>query len=320
MLVAGGILVLGLVLLTAGAEALVRGASQLAVALGLSPLFIGLTLVAYGTSAPELVVSAAASLRGLHGMAIGNVVGSNIFNTGLVVGVTALIAPIGCVAGLIRREAALVVLTTAVLVVLAWNGELTRWEAVLLLLALIGYTGWYYRRALQTAGAAVAEFRGRNWRGGVPPLVHLLLVVIGVGLLVLGARWVVDGAVGLAELLGVSKTLIGLTIVAVGTSLPELTTSAVAARRRQTDIAIGNVLGSNIFNLLGILGFAGLLHPLQVPAHIIRFDIPVALVFALACIPIGLSGRRISRPEGAVLLLGYIAYLTVVIVRASTVS
>lgn len=320
MLEAGGILVLGLALLTAGAEALVRGASRLAVALGVSPLFIGLTLVAYGTSAPELVVSAAASLRGLQGIAIGNVVGSNIFNTGVVVGVTALIAPIPCVVGLIRREAALVVLTTAVLVVLAWNGELTRWEAVLLLLALIGYTGWYHRRALQTAGAAVAEFGSRNWRGGVSPLVNLVLVLIGLGLLVLGARWVVDGAVELAELLGVSKTLIGLTIVAAGTSLPELATSALAAVRRETDIAIGNVLGSNIFNLLGILGVAGLLHPLHVPPHIVSFDLPVALVFALACVTIGLTGHRVSRLEGAILLLGYLAYMTVLVFKMSPVS
>jgi len=320
MLEATGILVLGLAFLTAGAEALVRGASSLAAALGLSPLFIGLTLVAYGTSAPELVVSADSSLRGLHGLAIGNVVGSNIFNTGVVIGVAALIAPIPCRGGLVRREAALVVLTTAVLVILGWNGRLTRVEATGLLLGLIGYTAWYHRQALRTASNAVVKGWAGNGQGGLKQLKHLMLALLGLGLLVLGGRWAVNGAVELAELLGVSKTLIGLTVVAVGTSLPELATSAVAALRRQTDIAIGNVLGSNIFNLLGILGFAGLLHPLQVPPHIIRFDFPVALVFALACIPIGLSGRRISRPEGTVLLLGYIAYVAVVIVQASTVS
>jgi len=149
---------------------------------------------------------------------------------------------------------------------------------------------------------------------------NLMLALIGLGLLVLGARWVVEGAVELAQLLGVSKTLIGLTIVAAGTSLPELATSVVAALRRQTDIAIGNVLGSNIFNLLGILGFAGLLHPLQVPSHIITFDIPVALVFALACIPIGLSGRRISRLEGALLLLAYVAYIALVIFKVTPLN
>lgn len=320
MLVASGILVLGLALLTAGAEALVRGSSRLAAALGLSPLFIGLTLVAYGTSAPEFVVSTAASLRGLHGLAIGNVVGSNIFNTGVVIGVAALIAPIPCRRALVRREAALVVLTTAVLVILGWNGRLTRVEATGLLLGLIGYTAWYHRQALRTAGNAVVKGWTGNAQSGLKQLKYLMLAVLGLCLLVLGGRWAVNGAVELAELLGVSKTLVGLTIVAVGTSLPELATSAVAALRRETDIAIGNVLGSNIFNLLGILGFAGLLRPLHVPPHIIRFDIPVALVFALACIPIGLTGRRISRPEGAILLLGYIVYLAVVIVQASTVN
>jgi cation:H+ antiporter len=311
-------LLAGLVLLGIGAEALVRGSARLAAAFGLSPLFIGLTLVAWGTSAPELVVTSVASLQNYPGVAIGNAIGSNIFNTGVVLAVTALIAPLPCQTGLVRREVLAVVATTIVLLLmLIWGGYLSRPEAALFLLTLVLMTGWSYRQArrhrAETLSAAV-----RRLAAGGKALKSSIFVVLGLALLVVGARWVVDGAVALAELLAVSRTLVGLTLVAAGTSLPELATSIVAAARRQPEIAIGNVLGSNIFNLLGILGIAGLLRPLPVPRAIITIDIPVALIFALACIPIGLTGRRVTRFEGTLLLAGYLGYLAILSTRLTT--
>ncbi len=318
MLAASVSLLAGLVLLGIGAEALVRGSARLAAALGLSPLFIGLTLVAWGTSAPELVVTSLASLQNYPGVAIGNAVGSNIFNTGVVLAVATLIAPLPCQTGLVRREVMVVVATTIVLLLmLAWGGQLSRPEAALFLVTLSVMTGWTYRQARRHK---IETFRAATHppaQGGTV-IKNSIFVILGLALLVLGARWVVDGAVALAELLGVSRTVVGLTVVAAGTSLPELATSIVAAARRQLDIAIGNVLGSNIFNLLGVLGVAGLLRPLPVPRAIITIDIPVALIFALACIPIGLTGRRVSRLEGLLLLAGYLGYLAILSTRLTT--
>lgn len=309
MVEATGIFLLGLALLAGGGEALVRGASRLATAFGLTPLFIGLTLVAYGTSAPELVVTSMAALRDLPGVALGNAIGSNIFNSGVVLGVATLITPFACKARLIRREVMLIVLATILVLLLSINGKLARPESTVLLLTLVGYTFWAYRHAITDAADGGDAPKATAAVGSLSNLKSALFVLVGLGMLVIGARWVVDGATVLAAALGVSNTFIGLTVVAAGTSLPELATSTVAAIRGQTDIAIGNVLGSNLFNLLGILGFAGILHPLPVPGHILHFDLPVALGFALACIPIGLTGRRVSRLEGLLLLAGYIAYM-----------
>lgn len=312
MLEAIGLLALGLTLLAAGGESLVRGASRLASALGLAPLFIGLTLVAYGTSAPELVVTSMAALRDLPGVALGNAIGSNIFNSGVVLGIATLIAPFPCKARLIRREVLLIIFATGLVMLLSVNGRLARLESTFLLLVLVLYTAWTYRRATGNAEdstivptAALTTASGKLKSG--------LFIVAGLAMLIIGASWAVDGAVTLAGILGVSDTVIGLTVVAAGTSLPELATSTVAALRGEQEIAIGNVLGSNLFNLLGILGVSGLLRPLPVPSHILRLDLPVALIFALACIPIGLSGGRVSRVEGALLLTGYLAYLTALI-------
>lgn len=307
-----GLLALGLALLAAGGESLVRGASRLATALGLTPLFIGLTLVAYGTSAPELVVTSMAALRDLPGVALGNAIGSNIFNSGLVLGIATLIAPFPCKARLIRREVLLIIFATGLVILLSINGRLARPESTVLLLTLVLYTAWAYRRATgNSEGADVVPVAGLTTASG--KLKSGLFIIAGLAMLVIGARWVVDGAVTLAGTLGVSETVIGLTVVAAGTSLPELATSTVAALRGEQEIAIGNVLGSNLFNLLGILGISGLLRPLPVPSHILRLDLPVALVFALACIPIGLTGGRVSRVEGALLLTGYLAYLAALI-------
>ena len=307
-----GLLALGLALLAAGGESLVRAASRLATVLGLSPLFIGLTLVAYGTSAPELVVTSMAALRDLPGVALGNAIGSNIFNSGVVLGIATLIAPFPCKTRLIRREVLLGGFATGLVILLSINGRLARPESTVLILILILYTGWAYRRSTRNAGSPTI-IPAATLAAGPGKLKSGLLVVAGLAMLILGASWAVDGAVTLAGILGISETVIGLTVVAAGTSLPELATSTVAALRGQHEIAIGNVLGSNLFNILGILGVSGLLRPLMVPSHILRLDLPVALVFALACIPIGLSGGRVSRMEGALLLMGYLAYLIALI-------
>jgi cation:H+ antiporter len=309
-------LLLGLVLLAGGAHALVRGSVRLAAAAGVSRLFIGLTLVAWGTSSPELVVSGMAAFRLEPGVAVGNVVGSNIFNTAIVLGLSALVAPITCQPGLVRREVLVVIATTIVLLLTVfWSGELSRPEAALFLLALFAITAWSYRQARK---GNERNGRGDAAKGGDRRAVwkSLLLAAFGLVLLVVGARWVVDSAIELAAELGVSKTVIGLTIVAAGTSLPELAASVVAALRGEHDIAIGNVLGSNMFNMLGILGVAGLLRPLSIPDRIISFDIPAALLFAIACIPIGATGHRISRPEGGMLVVGYCVYLALLLMRA----
>jgi len=307
-----GLLTLGLALLAGGGEALVRGASRLATAFGLSPLFIGLTLVAYGTSAPELVVSSIAALQDLPGVALGNAIGSNIFNSGVVLGIATLISPFACQARLLRREVLLIIAATLLVIVLSLNGRLGRPEASVLLITLVAYTIWAYRRA--TANSSDAQpVEGVGKTPSHSKAISSLFMLAGLAMLVIGARWVVNGAITLASLMGVSDVLIGLTVVAAGTSLPELATSTVAALRNHTDIAIGNVLGSNLFNLLGILGFSGMLHPLPVPSHILAFDLRVALVFAIACVPLGLTGGRISRFEGSILLAGYIAYIVALV-------
>lgn len=300
-------LVLGLICLSTGAEALVRGGSRLASRFGVSPLFIGLTVVAYGTSSPELVVSTLAALADRSEIAVGNVIGSNIFNIAVVLGIAALIAPLPVRANVLRREVPVVIAITFVVLLLALGGGVTRPEGAVLLLGLIGYTVWAYRNARREGRLDGVDVPSPN-----PPrslLGSLGLVAIGVILLSLGADLLLETAVEFARRLGISDTMIGLTLVATGTSLPELATSIVAALRRELDIAMGNVLGSNIFNILGILGLAALLEPVGIAHHMTRFDIPVALIFAVACLPIMLSARRISRMEGTLLFLGYCAYL-----------
>lgn len=316
------LLALGLALLTLGAEGLVRGASRLAGFLGLSPLFIGLTLVAYGTSSPELVVSTVAVFRNLPNVAVGNVVGSNIFNTGVVLGVSALITPLHCHRNLIRRDAPAVVAVTLVLAAMSVGGLLDRGEALILLAGLVVYTGWAYRSAMRQ-GTAMGSDSAES--GGADPAAEIeegpawlsgLLVLAGVVLLAVGANWTVNAAIKMASAIGISDTVVGLTVVAAGTSLPELATSIVAATRREPDIAIGNVLGSNVFNVMGILGITGLVHPLTIAPHVRHLDLPVAIAFAVISVPIMLSARRISRLEGLTLCLGYATYLTFLTLKA----
>ncbi len=319
-----GVLAAGLVVLVIGAEGVVRGAARIGERLGVSRLFIGLTIVAAGTSSPEIVVSLEAALRGYPSLAVGNVVGSNIFNIGVVLGLTAIISPIAVQGAIVRREVPIVIGLTALLFVLAWGGAIVRFEAGFLLLGMVSYVAWAYRtaRAAHLAPPGEPSFadtlsltlpgKGPPRPGALRWAKNLVFLIGGLGLLVMGGRYVIDGAEEIARIADISDTLVGLSVVAVGTSLPELATSVVAAVRKEPEMAIGNVLGSNIFNILFILGLAGVVHPLDVAPRIVSIDIPVALGFALACIPILMSSRRISRAEGVTLLIlysGYVAFL-----------
>lgn len=311
----------GLVVIVVGAEGVVRGASRIAERLGVSRLFIGLTVVALGTSSPEVVVSVEAALRGLPSLAVGNVVGSNIFNIGVVLGLTAIISPIPVQGTIVRREVPIVIALTGLFFALAQGGSVIRVEAGLLLLVLVGYLYWAYRTARAAHFAppgepSLADTLSLTLPGKGPPrpgalrwTKNVMFLAGGLLLLVMGSRYVIDGAEEIARIADISDTLVGLSVVAVGTSLPELATSVIAAFRKEPEMAVGNVLGSNIFNILMILGVAGVVRPLEVSPRIVSIDIPVALLFALACFPILLSSRRISRAEGVTLLILYGAYM-----------
>jgi len=314
--------IVGLVFLIVGAEALVRGAARLAGAFGLSPLIIGLTVVAFGTSSPELAVSIKAALSGQAGIAIGNVIGSNVFNVLFILGLSALIVPLVVSRQLVRLDVPLMIGLSVLVLLLALDGRLGRIDGLVLfagLLAYVGFLVWQGRRegagADDEFGAVVAPADGR--RSG--PLWNALLVVGGLVLLVLGSRWLVDGAVRFAVHLGVSELIIGLTIVAAGTSLPEVVTSIVAALRGERDIAVGNVVGSNLFNIMGVLGIAGIVAPagIDIAPAVIGFDIPVMIAVALACLPIFFTGGSISRAEGALLFGFYLAYTLYLVLAAS---
>jgi cation:H+ antiporter len=308
----------GLVALIAGAEAMVRGASRLAASWGISPLVVGLTVVAFGTSAPEMAVSVGAALSGSSDLAIGNVVGSNIANILLILGVSALVAPLLVAEQIIRQEIPIMIGASLLVAVMALDGGIGRVEAALLFVLVIAYTVYLVVQSRRASQAVEDEFASeiptsswdRHWG------VQAALVLGGLGLLVFGADWLVGAAVVFARHFGVSDLVIGLTVVAVGTSMPEIATSLIAALRGQRDIAVGNVVGSSTFNILGCLGLSGLVSGdpgLLVPAAILHFDIWVMIAVALACLPVFMTGREIARWEGGVFVLYYAAYVTYLI-------
>ncbi len=299
----------GLILLAAGAEGLVRGSAALAARLGVTPLVIGLTVVAFGTGSPELVVSLQAAADGRGGIAVGNVIGSNIMNIALVLGIAALVRPLEVRALVTRLEIPVLILASLLGWVFLAGGTLARWQGFVLLTVLALYGGarlFIARRtpSAQIAAGFVADIAGQ--RGGLYRAVGM--VAIGLLLLVLGARFLVGGAVSVAHALGVSEALIGLTVVALGTSLPELATSLVAAVRNQPDIAVGNVVGSCIFNVLGILGLTAVVSPVRA-VGITPVDLAVMAGLAMITLPIMRSGLRVTRFEGALLVTGFAAYL-----------
>lgn len=302
---------LGLLGLIAGGELLVRGAVAAANRFGVSPLLIGLTLVGFGTSSPELVTSLEAALAGSPGIAIGNVVGSNIANILLILGLAAAVAPIAVAPKAFRRDGTVLALVSIAAVAVLAGGEIGRLTglAAVALLAVYVIATYVSERRHHTAAAAVYEAEAESLP--VPRLglaAALGLVAGGLVLTVIAARFLVSGAVTLATALEVPDTVIGLTIVAVGTSMPELVTSILAARRGHSDVALGNIVGSNIFNLLGILGVTAMVQPLAVPASILALDAWVMLAATAVLLAVAISGWRISRREGSAMIVAYAAY------------
>ncbi len=309
----------GLAALVAGAELLVRGASRLAIAFGISPLVVGLTVVAFGTSAPEMAVTTGAVLEGNADIAVGNAVGSNIFNVLFILGLAALITPLAVHVQVIRQEAPIMIGGAVLLMVLSMDGKLAGFDSALLLALLVAYTLFLILQSRRETASEAKEFddeltkpAGRSWENN--RAIQLLMIVGGLVLLVLGARALVSAAVSFATALGVSDVVIGLTIVAAGTSLPEVAASVAAALKGERDIAVGNVVGSCVFNIFGVIGLGGAaalfagLEPLTVAESVRNFDLWVMLAALFACLPVFLSGKEIARWEGAVFLLYYAAY------------
>ena len=310
----------GLAVLVVGADVLVRGASRLAVSFGVSPLVVGLTVVAFGTSAPEMAVSVGSALAGSPDLAIGNVVGSNIANVLLILGISALITPLLVDEQIIRQEIPIMIGASALLVVMALDGNIGLLESIALFGLVIAYTVFLVVQSRRASKAVQDEFEteiptstwDRHWA------VQVGLIVGGLVMLVVGADWLVDSAVAFARAFGVSDLVIGLTVVAVGTSMPEIATSIVAAIRGQRDIAVGNVVGSNVFNLLAVLGAAGIASGAGLPVSEAarNFDLWVMLAVAFACLPIMITGREIARWEGGVFLAYYAAYTAWLVLQA----
>ncbi len=324
MLLQIGLFIVGLIGLYYGAEWLVRGSARLARSLGISALIVGLTVVAFGTSAPELVVSVVAGIQGQPGVAVGNVVGSNIANVGLILGVAAIVATMNVEMRLITREMPVMLLATLGFLVLALDGTLSRLDASVFLAGFAAYLLLMFRAARSEPSLIESEFAGFEEAEELVErephyLRNTLLIGLGLMALVGGAQLLVAAAVFFARSLGISELVIGLTVVAVGTSLPELATSVVAAFRGEADIAVGNIVGSNIFNILLILGVAPLVRPLAVDQALYTFEIPVMVAFALLLLLFGRTGLRVVRWEGALLLAGYVAFMVTLLVRAGVV-
>ena len=317
LLIAGG----GLLLV--GAEALVRGASKLAALLGISPLIIGLTIVAYGTSAPEMAVSVQSSLAGQGDIALGNVIGSNIFNVLVILGLSSLVAPLPVAQQLIKLDVPIMVGISALLLFFSFDHLLQPSDGVILFIGGIVYTLFLIYQSRKETNAEVQSEYDREYGpatvGRTAWVINLALMGVGLVALVGGSRMFVSGAVSIAQALGVSQLVIGLTIVAAGTSLPELATSAVATFRGERDIAVGNVVGSNIFNILSVLGVTAVASGvgISIPNSVLYFDLPVMVAVALACLPIFLTGNVISRWEGVLFSGYYVAYVAYLILRAA---
>jgi cation:H+ antiporter len=329
-----GLLLGGLVLLVIGGELLVRGAVAIAERLGMSPLLIGLTLVGFGTSTPELVTSVQAAMAGSPGIAVGNIVGSNIANILLILGLSAIITPVAVQSNALRRDGVVVVLTALLFVLVSYTYTLDRVAGVIFVGLLVAYIYYAYRQETVPAAASDGhtsafekaeaydelhngpirhQAEAKTWAEKLGPVVPLIMALGGLAIVVLGGKLLVDGAIGIARGYGMSEAVIGLTIVAVGTSMPEFVTSVVAAIRKHGDVALGNIMGSNIYNVLGIGGVTALISPTEVPAQIANFDNLVMLAASAAMFAVAWSGYRISRIEGAALLAGYIAYVFVLL-------
>jgi cation:H+ antiporter len=325
-------LAIGLALLTLGAEWLVRGASTLALAARISPLVVGLTVVAFGTSAPELFVTVSAIIQGEEGIALGNVVGSNIFNVLFILAISAMIVPLSVAPQLLRVDLPVMIGASTIAGLLAIDGGIGRYEGIAFLIALACYTSasiWISRRSKRIAAEAPAPTFAETAKPGSPEALdpghptllrtslHIGLVIVGLALLVAGSRLFTEGAVEIARNLGVSEFVIGVTLVAAGTSLPEVAASVMAAVKGERDIAVGNVVGSNIFNMLCVFGAASAIGgDVPVPYETLTFDFILMIGACAICFPICWTGRRVSRLEGAFLFALYLAYLFALWLRA----
>lgn len=311
----------GFVLLVVGAEVLVRGAANLAVAAGIAPLVVGLTVVAFGTSAPELAVTlqAAWTPGATADIAMGNVVGSNICNVLLILGLSAAAAPLVVTARVVWLEVPLMIAAAVAVAIVAWDGRISTFDGLVLVAALVAYLAFTFVQAVRGRSLPTAVQADVPTEGRPSPLLNLLLLAAGILMLTAGSSWLVSSAVDIARFLGVSELVVGLTIVAIGTSLPELATSVMAALRGERDIAVGNVLGSNIFNCLSVLGIGAAIVPegISVSPSVIAFDLPVMLATAVACLPIFLVGHNIARWEGFLLVGYYVAYTAYLIMDAT---
>lgn len=304
------LMTLGIGVLYFGAEWLVRGAARLAASIGVSPIVVGLTVVSFGTSAPELVVCTVAALGGNPDLAIGNVMGSNLANIGLILGLTAIVRPLKVHSRVVAREMPLMLIITIVLYALLWDMRLSRPDGVILLLAFTAYLVFVFQSVGDEAPEILDEYEGflkTSTRPGLKAyLPDIGWVLAGSACLVLGGYCIVEGAVQVASSLGLSQVAIGLTVVAVGTSLPELATSLVAAARNESDIAVGNVIGSNIFNVSAILGTTALLEPIPIPRTILFAELPAVLFMSVLIFPLLWSGWQLRRFEGVILLAAYV--------------
>ena len=315
--------ILGLITLIIGADLLVRGASRLAAAFGVSPLVIGLTIVAIGTASPEIAVSLNAAAAGQGDLTLGNVLGSNIFNILFILGVTSIVAPIVIAEQLIRKDAPIMLGVSLLTLALALDGNLGWLDGVLLLLGMMIYMVFALRQSRAESREVQKEyeqeFAEKEPHTVKKTILNIGFILVGLGLLVLGSNWLVDSATQIAKSLGVSELVIGLTIVAMGTSLPEVATSVIAALKGESDIAVGNAVGSNIFNLLGVLGIGALVAPdgITVVTRVLQFDLPMMVFVALVTLPIFYIDNRVSRIEGGLLLAYYVLYVTYVVLRAA---
>ncbi len=299
----------GLAGLYFGAEWLVKGASRFASSFNIKPVVIGLTIVAFGTSTPELVTSVIAGINHLSDIAIGNIIGSNIANIGLILGLSALVRPLTIDMKLLYREMPIMVGISGLLYFMGWDGTLSRQEGCILLGCIFAYICYVYRVALKEANSVEQEYK--EFIGTTYDNIKkdIFLIILGLGALIGGAHFLVHSAIYIARVVGISELVIGLTVIAAGTSLPELATSMVAAIRKESDISVGNVLGSNIFNILAVLGIAAIIQPLQVNTASLVIDMPVMLMFSIFLIPMITWKFVLTRGQGAFLLLGYSVYI-----------
>ena len=299
--------ILGIAFLYFGGEGLVKGSSRLARSLGINPIVIGLTIVAFGTSAPEFVVSIIAALRGSSDLVIGNIVGSNISNIGLILAISALISPLVVQMRLLRVEVPIMIILSTVLYLIAFNLIIGLFEGILIFLCLSTFLIYSSINALKESKIVASEYQ--EFLGTDNSFFkNSLFILLGLIALIIGARLVVNSSILMAKEMGIGELVVGITAVAIGTSLPELSTSIVAAYRKEHDIVVGNIIGSNIFNI-GILGFVSIIHPINVNSGVLKYELPVMILFALSVIPIMRTGFKISRLEGIVLLLFYLLFI-----------